>query len=68
MHVRLHSVILYVPFLTHVFSTAPLNADEWMAVLLLSAPVIVLDEVLKVRSRSMAAAGIVLHHRCFACV
>ena len=38
------------PPLQEVFSIAPLNWEEWKAVLCLSAPVLVLDEVLKLIS------------------
>ena len=50
----MHALILYVPFLTSVFSTAPLSFGEWVAVLCFSAPVILLDELLKIRSRRIA--------------
>lgn len=46
----LHFGILYVPWLADLFVIAPLNWDEWMAVLALSAPVILIDEVLKLIS------------------
>jgi len=47
LSMALHFLILYVPFLAEIFVIAPLNWDEWMAVLALSFPVIVIDEVLK---------------------
>ena len=47
----LHASILYIPTLAGVFGTAPLGRGEWTAVFLLSAPVILLDEVLKAVSR-----------------
>jgi len=47
LSMALHFGILYIPFFTEVFSIAPLNWEEWKAVLSLSAPVLVLDEVLK---------------------
>ncbi|RSH94496.1 hypothetical protein EHS25_004299 [Saitozyma podzolica] len=43
----LHFMILYVPFFRTLFQITPLNWDEWMAVLWISAPVLVIDEVLK---------------------
>jgi Ca2+ transporting ATPase len=43
----LHFMILYVPFMRGLFQITPLNWVEWRAVLLISAPVLVIDEVLK---------------------
>ncbi|KAK7043644.1 hypothetical protein VNI00_008255 [Paramarasmius palmivorus] len=43
----LHFMILYVPFFSTLFAITPLNWDEWKAVLYFSAPVLVIDEVLK---------------------
>ncbi|KAK6092626.1 hypothetical protein MT418_007177 [Batrachochytrium dendrobatidis] len=48
----LHITILYVPFFTNLFSITPLNQEEWIAVLAISAPVILIDEMLKAISRS----------------
>jgi len=47
----LHCFILYIPFLAKIFSTAPLNAKEWLAVVVFSFPIIIIDEVLKWISR-----------------
>ncbi|EIW84968.1 Ca-transporting ATPase [Coniophora puteana RWD-64-598 SS2] len=47
LSMALHFAILYIPFFTSLFAITPLNWDEWMAVLYLSAPVVVIDEVLK---------------------
>nr|GAT43961.1 Ca-transporting ATPase [Mycena chlorophos] len=47
LSMALHFMILYVPFFTSLFAITPLNWVEWKAVLYLSAPVIVIDEVLK---------------------
>ena len=63
LSLALHALILYVPVLAGVFGTAPLGGGEWLAVLLLSAPVVLLDEALKAVSRrrrrwgDAAAAG-----------
>ncbi|OCH95585.1 calcium-transporting ATPase [Obba rivulosa] len=43
----LHVAILYIPFFTTLFAITPLNWTEWKAVLYLSAPVLLIDEVLK---------------------
>ncbi|TPX68927.1 hypothetical protein SpCBS45565_g02796 [Spizellomyces sp. 'palustris'] len=48
----LHFMILYVPFFTTLFSITPLNWEEWQAVLWISAPVLLVDEVLKLISRN----------------
>ncbi|KAK0197253.1 Ca-transporting ATPase [Armillaria mellea] len=46
----LHFMILYVSFFTTLFAITPLNLDEWKAVIYISAPVILIDEVLKLIS------------------
>jgi len=54
MSMALHMLILYVPWLADIFSTAPMNYDEWMAVLIISFPVILFDEGLKMISRTIS--------------
>ncbi|KAL4420461.1 hypothetical protein ABPG75_010117 [Micractinium tetrahymenae] len=49
--VILHLLILYVPPLAAMFSVVALTWAEWRMVLLLSAPVVLVDEVLKLISR-----------------
>jgi Ca2+ transporting ATPase len=51
----LHFMILYVPFFTKLFAIVPLNLDEWIAVLWISAPVLFIDEFLKFVSRTWIA-------------
>ncbi|PHH78711.1 hypothetical protein CDD82_2894 [Ophiocordyceps australis] len=51
LSMALHFALLYVPLLQSLFAILPLNWAEWKAVLLLSAPVILLDEVLKLLER-----------------
>lgn len=51
----LHFMILYVPFFTKLFVIIPLNMEEWIAVLWISAPVIIIDEVLKFITRTWIA-------------
>uniref|UniRef100_A0A7C9CXS6 P-type Ca(2+) transporter n=2 Tax=Opuntia streptacantha TaxID=393608 RepID=A0A7C9CXS6_OPUST len=43
----LHFLILYVPFLAQVFGIVPLSLNEWLLVLLVAFPVILIDELLK---------------------
>ena len=47
----LHCLILYVPWLADTFAVAPLSLAEWRAVIGFSAPVIFVDEVLKLITR-----------------
>jgi len=47
----LHFIILYVPFFAPIFSAIALGWSEWKIVLLISLPVILLDELLKLISR-----------------
>lgn len=51
LSLALHFVILYVPFMASLFQLEPLNLDEWKWVLILSFPVILLDEILKFFAR-----------------
>jgi Ca2+ transporting ATPase len=51
MSMALHFVILYVDIMSTVFQITPLDLTEWIAVLKISCPVILLDEVLKFIAR-----------------
>lgn len=51
LSVALHMLILYVPPLATMFSVTALTWAEWKIVLWLSAPVVLVDEVLKLVSR-----------------
>lgn len=54
----LHFLILYVPFLAQVFGIVPLSLNEWLLVLAVSLPVILIDEVLKLVGRWTSASQI----------
>lgn len=41
----------YVPFLASIFNIVPLSWEEWQLVILWSAPVVLIDEVLKLLAR-----------------
>lgn len=45
--ILLHFMIVYVPFFNPIFSITYLNTQEWLLVFYFSAPVIVVDEILK---------------------
>ncbi|EDO06521.1 calcium ATPase SERCA-like family protein [Babesia bovis T2Bo] len=51
LSVSIHCAILYVPFLANVFGVVPLDVYDWIAVLLWSAPVILIDELIKAIGR-----------------
>ncbi|OBT74941.1 calcium-translocating P-type ATPase, SERCA-type [Pseudogymnoascus sp. 05NY08] len=53
LSMALHFALLYTPFLQTLFSILPLNFNEWYAVLAISAPVILIDEVLKFAERQI---------------
>ncbi|KXT00076.1 hypothetical protein AC578_5807 [Pseudocercospora eumusae] len=48
----LHFILLYTPILQGIFGIVPLGWDEWKIVLAWSAPIIVIDEVLKFLERA----------------
>lgn len=52
LSLALHAFILYVPPAAALFSVVPLSGAEWGAVVWLSFPVILVDEVLKYLTRS----------------
>lgn len=53
LSMALHFALLYIPFLQGLFSIVPLNWNEWKAVLAISAPIIIIDEVLKLAERAL---------------
>ncbi|KAL2260661.1 hypothetical protein VTK26DRAFT_5264 [Humicola hyalothermophila] len=52
LSMALHFALLYTPFLQTLFSILPLNWTEWKAVLAISAPVVLIDEFLKLIERT----------------
>lgn len=54
----LHFLILYVPFLAQVFGIVPLSFNEWLLVLAVALPVILIDEVLKFVGRCTSRSAI----------
>lgn len=52
LSVALHGVIIYIPFFHNIFATIDLTMNDWLLVLIFSAPVVLLDELLKVVARA----------------
>ncbi|KAK6938564.1 Cation-transporting P-type ATPase, C-terminal [Dillenia turbinata] len=59
----LHMLILYVKPLSILFSVTPLSWADWIVVLYLSFPVIIIDEMLKFFSRNSCGAGVRFNFR-----
>ncbi|GAU35356.1 hypothetical protein TSUD_337480 [Trifolium subterraneum] len=53
----LHFLILYVPFLAQVFGIVPLSVNEWLLVLAVALPVILIDEILKFVGRCTSGSA-----------
>lgn len=53
----LHFLILYVPFLAQIFGIVPLSLNEWLLVVAVAFPVILIDEVLKLVGRFRSGIG-----------
>jgi len=51
LSVGLHAMILYVPIFSKIFGITALNLNEWILVIAFSAPVVLIDEVLKIFGR-----------------
>ncbi|KAJ6805916.1 calcium-transporting ATPase 1, endoplasmic reticulum-type-like [Iris pallida] len=54
----LHFLILYVPFLAQVFGIVPLSLNEWLLVLAVALPVILIDELLKFVGRCTSSNSV----------
>ncbi|TRY65012.1 hypothetical protein DNTS_024664 [Danionella cerebrum] len=57
LSMSLHFLILYVEPLPVIFQITPLNVEQWMVVLKISLPVILLDELLKFVARNYLEPG-----------
>ncbi len=53
LSIFLHVLILYIPALNSIFSVTPLNFKEWIAVFIISSPVIFIDELFKLYEREV---------------
>jgi len=59
LSMTLHFVILHVEILSQVFQVTPLNLEEWLAVIKISVPVILIDETLKFVARKYVEVPVV---------
>ncbi|KAJ3605514.1 hypothetical protein NHX12_027560 [Muraenolepis orangiensis] len=57
LSMSLHFIILYVEPMPMIFQITPLNLIQWLMVLKISLPVILLDELLKFLARNYRVAG-----------
>jgi Ca2+ transporting ATPase len=57
LSMALHFILLYTPFLQGLFQITPLNWNEWKAVLVISIPVLFIDEALKWCEREFVLKG-----------
>jgi len=51
----LQSAIVYIPFMQHIFKTVPLSLHDWVVVVILAAPIVVIEEIRKVVARKWYA-------------
>ncbi|CAM4784937.1 unnamed protein product [Rotaria magnacalcarata] len=58
LSMSLHMMILYIPMFNTVFQICPLSLEEWLAVIKISLPVILLDELLKFIARRYIDRGL----------
>lgn len=49
----LHLIIMYLPFFAHMFQIVPLTLAEWRFIILISLPILAIDEILKFFSRRL---------------
>lgn len=47
----LQSAIVYVPFMRYIFKTVPLSVHDWIIVIAISAPIIIMEEIRKIVAR-----------------
>lgn len=47
----LQSAIVYVPFMRHIFKTVPLSLYDWIVIVCVTAPIVVLEELRKAIAR-----------------
>ena len=51
----LQSAIVYVPFMRHIFKTVPLSAHDWIVVVAITAPIVLMEEARKAIARKWYA-------------
>ena len=61
--IGIHCIMIYVPFMSNIFATVPLNFADWTLVLLFSMPVIFIEEILKFLSRRYNKRLQIIEHK-----
>ncbi|CAF4677746.1 unnamed protein product, partial [Rotaria sp. Silwood1] len=64
LSMSLHMMILYIPMFNTVFQICPLTLEEWIAVLKISFPVVLLDELLKLIARRYVDGMFINNNAC----
>lgn len=49
----LQSAIVYVPFMRYIFKTVPLSGHDWIIIITISAPIIIIEEIRKFITRKL---------------
>ncbi len=52
--IMIHCIILYIPLFNSIFGILPLDLKEWTMVIIFSAPVCLIEELIKVYARAVA--------------
>ena len=51
----LQTAIVYIPFMRHIFKTVPLSENDWIVILCITAPIVLMEEIRKVFVRKWYA-------------
>jgi magnesium-transporting ATPase (P-type) len=47
----LQSAIVYLPFMRYIFKTVPLSGYDWIIIIAITAPIIIMEEIRKIIAR-----------------
>jgi Ca2+-transporting ATPase len=51
----LQTAIVYIPFMRHIFKTVPLSGNDWIVILCITAPIVLMEEIRKMIVRKWYA-------------
>ena len=49
--IALQSAIVYIPFMRYIFKTVPLSGHDWIVVIAITSPIIIIEEIRKIIAR-----------------